>query len=118
MLGQHSPIRRLLKTAVPFPYRRGAGALSSIDSHRARSQEVTIVNLQFPNFKPGCTSYGNWSKGMLTAALDRRLRAMRVNIANKSAAGKRSACELKMLNAGTKIRIIGKSLIARTISRL
>ena len=69
---QLSRIRRLLKTAAPFPYRRGAGALSGIDSRRVRSREVTIVNLQFPNFKLGCVSCWNWCKGMLTAALDHR----------------------------------------------
>jgi hypothetical protein len=68
---QLNPIRLLLKTAALFPYRRGAGALSGVGSSQVRSWEVTIVNLQFENFKPGRVSCGNWSKEMLTAALDR-----------------------------------------------
>src|SRR4029079_2078558 len=44
-----------------FPYRCGAGASLGIDSRRVRLREVTIVNLQFPNFKLGCVSCWNWS---------------------------------------------------------
>ena len=69
---QLSPIRRRLKTAAPFPYRRGAGALSDIDSSQGPSWKVTIGNLQFANFNGGCVSCWNWSKGMLATALDRR----------------------------------------------
>ena len=72
MLAAAQPDPATAEDRGAIPLQARSGALSDIDSSQGRSWEATIGNLQFANFNGGCVSCWNWSKRMLTTALDRR----------------------------------------------